>query len=101
MPRSIFAPRIRSRRPGPLAAGLLLLLALAGAPPAHAGFNATTPIIVRDGGTLTIAAGDSVDTSGNDAFSAIMVNSGGTLIMTGGSVKSAYNHAAILVDGGT
>src|SRR4051794_27587939 len=99
--RSISVPSALSRRPGPLAAGLLLLLALAGAPPAHASLNTRQPITVGSGGTytsLTLGPGDSVDTSttttsaGSPILAAITVTDGGTLNITGGSVNGgAYN----------
>src|SRR4051794_27580161 len=95
--RSVSVPRTRSRRPGPLAAGLLLLLALAGAPPAHANLNITTPITVGNGETLIIADGDSVNTGSNGFDPAVTVNSGGTLKVTGGSV---LGNVGVLVAGG-
>src|SRR4051794_3715377 len=62
MLRRISVPSALSRHPRPLAAGLLLLLALAGAPPAHASLNTKQPITVASGQTLTLTNGDSVDT---------------------------------------
>src|SRR2546421_3438036 len=91
MLRSVSVPRARSRRPGPLAAGLLLLLALAGGRPACAmggkidyTYTGSFPIEVGNGETLTIADYGSVNST--TTSTAIVVDQGGTLNVTGGSV---------------
>jgi hypothetical protein len=104
MLRSVSVSRTRSRRPGPLAAGLLLLLALAGAPPAHATsgtidspWTGSVPIRVFSGETLTITANGSVSASGRDAIQVI----GGTVNVSGGSVSASGSGNAILAGFGS
>src|SRR5947209_5236576 len=100
MLRSVSVSHALSRRSGPLAAGVLLLLALAGPRPAYASLNTTSPITLGPTDTLTLAGGDSVDTRAVIA-PAITVN-GGTLNITGGSVLgNASATATIVVNSGT
>jgi hypothetical protein len=109
MLRSVSLSHARSRRPGPLAAGLLLLLALAGAPPAHAmsgkidySYTGSFPITVGDGETLTIADQGSVNST---APRAIVVNQGGMLNVTGGSVHgpsaAIETNGTVVITGGS
>jgi hypothetical protein len=108
--RSVSIPSARSRLPGPLAAGLLLLLALAGAPPAHAmsgaintAYTGDYPITVGSNETLTVANGGSLNT-GALSVPAIEVQAGGTLTVTGGSVIGSVGvrvaGGAVAISGG-
>jgi hypothetical protein len=98
MLRSISVLRILSRRPGPLAAGLLLLLAWSSAAPASAESGTISgtrvgPVYVTTGDTLYITAGAQI--SGEIG----VVVFDGTLIISGGSI--AGNTEGVSISGGT
>jgi hypothetical protein len=99
MLRSVSVPSTLSRRPGPLAAGLLLLLALAGGRPAcamsgtiNSAYTGDYPIVVGDGETLNIADGAQI--SGGFGVPAVKAL-GGTLNITGGSISGYVGVEAV------
>jgi hypothetical protein len=96
--RLVFAPSILSRRPGLLAAGLLLPLALGAAPARAATLVISSPVT----GPLTIGPGDKVtlvDGGSVTASDTAIVLNGGTLNVSGGSITTG--NIGVLVLSGT